>query len=209
MQMPSLHQIRRSRPCLPADPHPRRCLLGHWGYGPGGGAAPRSAPSPIRSLPRMGPPTRGTVEIAHPRRSRPASPRAGLRRVLLGHSRYGPGWGRGLNAGARPIRSLPRMGPRPGALAVSHQRVAAASPAARPVRGASSWGTAGRGGRTRVHRRRARSIRSLPQMARSTRGTAGILRRSRLPSPPQYDLCPRWPHHPGALRVSSRHSHLL
>jgi len=82
-------------------------------------------------------------------------------------------------------------------------------PAARPVRGASSWGTAGRGGRTRVHRRRARSIRSLPQMARSTRGTAGILRRSRLPSPPQYDLCPRWPHHPGALRVSSRHSHLL
>jgi hypothetical protein len=174
MQMPSLHQIRRSRPCLPADPHPRRCLLGHRGYGPGGGVAPRSAPSPIRSLPRMGPPTRGTVEIAHPRRSRPASPRAGLGRVLLGHSRYGPGWGRGLNAGARPIRSLPRMGPRPGALAVSHQRVAAASrlrgrSEVRP-HGALRAGAGGRG------------------------STAG--------APAQYDLCPRWPDRPGALRVS-------
>ena len=53
--------------------------------------------------------------------------------------------------------------------------VAAASPAARPARGASSWGTAGRAGRRR--------------------STAG--------APAQYDLCPRWPDRPGALRVSS------
>ena len=173
MQMPSLHQIRRSRPCLPADPHPRRCLLGHWGYGPGGGAAPRSAPSPIRSLPRMGPPTRGTVEIAHPRRSRPASPRAGLRRVLLGHSRYDPGGGGASTPAHAQYDLCPGWAPDPG-----HWRyrpsVAAASPAARPVRGASSWDTAGRAGR-----------REGPPSA-----------------PAQYDLCPRWPDRPGALRVS-------
>jgi len=52
--------------------------------------------------------------------------------------------------------------------------VAAASPAARPARGASSWGTAGRAGRRR-----------------STAGASA-----------QYDLCPRWPDRPGALRVS-------
>ncbi len=116
------HRCTRSaapRPCLAADPHPRRVLLGHCGYAPGGGAAPRSAPCPIRSLPRMG----------------PTDP---------GQWRYRPS-------------------------------VAAASPAARPARGASSWGTAGRAGRRR--------------------STAG--------APAQYDLCPRWPDRPGALRVSS------
>src|ERR1035437_9136889 len=66
------------------------------------------------------------------------------------------------------------MGPRPGALAVSPLRVAAASPAARPVRGASSWDTAGRAGR----------------------------REGPPPAPAQYDPCPRWPDRPGALRVS-------
>jgi len=49
--------------------------------------------------------------------------------------------------------------------------VAAASPAARPARGGSSWGTAGRGESTAG----AQAIRSLPQMARSTRGTVGIV----------------------------------
>ena len=235
MQMPSLHQIRRSRPCLPADPHPRRCLLGHWGYGPGDGAAPRSAPSPIRSLPRMGPPTRGTVEIAHPRRSRPASPRAGPRRVLLGHCGYGPGWGEASTPAHAQYDLCPGWLHRPGAVAVSPQRCSRLPSCAAGPR----WvlmGHCGRSGRSRSTAG-ARSIRSLPQMARSTRGTARIVPASKPPPqsgrasptrvlrgtsgmarvrngapppvPPQYDVCPRWPHRTRALRVSSlRRSHL-
>jgi hypothetical protein len=174
MQMPSLHQIRRSRPCLPADPHPRRCLLGHWGYGPGGGAAPRSAPSPIRSLPRMGPPTRGTVEIAHPRRSRPASPRAGLRRVLLGHSRYDPGGGGASTPAHAQYDLCPGWAPDPG-----HWRYRTSVLQPPPqLRGRSE---------VRPHG-------ALRAGAGGGGSTAG--------APAQYDLCPRWPDRPGALRVS-------
>ena len=171
------HRCTRSaapRPCLAADPHPRRVLLGHCGYAPGGGAAPRSAPCPIRSLPRMGPPTRGIVEVAHPRRRRRASPRAGPRRVLLGHSRYDPGWGGASTPAHANTISAPDGSTDPGQWRY-RPSLAAASPAARPARGASSWGTAGRAGRRR--------------------STAG--------APAQYDLCPRWPDRPGALRVSS------
>jgi hypothetical protein len=201
-QIPSLRKIRRPQPCLPADPHPRRILLGHWGYGPGGGAAPRSAPSPIRSLPRMGPPTRGTVEIAHPRRSSPASPRAGLRRVLLGHSRYDPRWGGASTPAHAQYDLCPGWAPDPG-----HWRYRPCALQPPPqLRGRSEvrpHGTlrAGPGG-GRVHRQRplntisapdgpidpghcgypaskpppqSSSIRSLPQMAPLPWGTAGIV----------------------------------
>ena len=99
------------------------------------------------------------------------------------------------------------MGPRPGALAVSPQRCSRLPSCAAGPR-CVLMGHCGQGRAEGGSTVGARSIRSLPQMARSTRGTAGILRRSRLPSPPEYDLCPRWPHRPGALRVSSRRSHL-
>jgi hypothetical protein len=232
------HRCTRSaapRPCLAADPHPRRVLLGHCGYAPGGGAAPRSAPCPIRSLPRMGPPTRGIVEVAHPRRRRRASPRAGPRRVLLGHSRYDPGWGGASTPAHAQYDLCPGWLHRPGAVAVSPQRCSRLPSCAAGPR-CVLMGHCGQGRAEEVHRRRARSIRSLPQMARSTRGTAGIVpARSRLPSsavsprrvlrgtsgmarvgeelhrrgPLTTISAPDGPNRPGALRVSSlRRSHL-
>jgi hypothetical protein len=169
------HRCTRSaapRPCLAADPHPRRVLLGHCGYAPGGGAAPRSAPCPIRSLPRMGPPTRGIVEVAHPRRRRRASPRAGPRRVLLGHSRYDPGWGGASTPAHAQYDLCPGWLHRPGALRVSSLR-AAASPVRRSARDASfgalrvwpEWGRSSTAG--------APSLRSLPQTAPTDPGHCG------------------------------------
>ena len=90
------HRCTRSaapRPCLAADPHPRRVLLGHCGYGPGGGAARRSAPSPIRSLPRMAPPTRGSGGIA-PALQPPPQLRGRSEVRPHGTLRAGPGGGR-------------------------------------------------------------------------------------------------------------------
>jgi hypothetical protein len=149
---------------------PRRVLHpGHCGYDPGGGAAPLSAPVQYDLCPGWGPAPRHCGGSAP--RSRPSRhTRAGPRRVLLGHCGYDR-VGEGPQRRRTPKYDLcPGWLRRPGALRY-RPRVAAASAAARPARGASSWGTAGRGESTAG----AQSIRSLPQMARSTRGTVGIV----------------------------------
>ncbi len=87
---------------------------------PGGGAARRSAPSPIRSLPRMAPPTRGSGGIA-PALQPPPQLRGRPEVRRHGALRAEPGGG-----GPRPAPTeydlCPRWPDRPGALRVSSPR---------------------------------------------------------------------------------------
>ena len=122
----------------------------------------------------MGPPTRGTVEVAHPCRRRRASPRAGPRRVLLGHCGYGPGGGAARRSAPSPIRSLPRMAP--------------------PTRGSGGIAPA---------LQPPPQLRGRPEVRRHGALRAGPGGGGPPPAPAEYDLCPRWPDRPGALRVSS------
>ena len=109
----------------------------------------------------MGPPTRGIVEVAHPRRRRRASPRAGPRRVLLGHSRYDPGWGGASTPAHAQYDLCPGWLHRPGAVAVSPQRCSRLPSCAAGPR-CVAMGHCGQSRAEEVHRRRPLNTISAP-----------------------------------------------
>ncbi len=210
---------------------PRRVLHpGHCGYDPGGGVPHRRRLSNTISAPD-GAPLRGIVEAAHPGRSRRATPEPAPGASFWGTAGM-TGWGRGLNAGALPntvsapdgfadpghcgiapaLQPPPQLRGRlevrpPGALRVGGSPPPEPRQYDRcprwPDRPGALWVLSCR--RSRLPSPAASPTRVL----RGRRVWPAWGRRPHRRGPRQYDLCPRWLHQPGALRVSPlRRSHL-
>jgi hypothetical protein len=178
-----------------------------------------------------GAPLRGIVEAAHPGRSRRGTPEPAPGASFWGTAGM-TGWGRGLNAGALPNTiSAPDCFAHPGHCGIARRlqpppklrgRLEVRPPEALRVGGSPPpepsqydrcprWPD--RPGALRVsscpRSRLPSPAASLTRVLRGTSGMARVRNGAPPPVPPQYDLCPRWPHRPGALRVSSlRRSHL-